>query len=314
MTMTTKTLRHGGALLAAVTLTGCISNPLPAGNQAALYAWGDLDDPVALREGIVNEDHDGRFDGDLDFTTLLLDSPGLDTGADTPYVLKACELEICYYAVLFPGDFTRKKDDMLGGFAALTPLSTAMYADVKGLPAEQVRPRLDALATQVTVMGGPQDYAGFVALDYLRNEQDAAQITRMSDSERAEASIQQGELPSLQALLDDSITRTGELQAPADFIFSSAWELTVDVDVSARMDRAYLTLCSDFAATEGGYDVDYSNCLLKTPLPDGGLSQALRMSADTDALLAIVMPLDNPAQREYHLWQREGSEDTLRVR
>ena len=302
-------------LVSAACLAGCISSPLPAGTEAQLYAWQETSTPLARRTGIVSTDYNGYFDGDFDFSNLPLQTASANLEPDTPYVLKSCEAEACYYAVLFPGDFSLKDDGLLGGFAALTPLSTAMYADVSALAATQVRPRLDALAAAVTTPDGPRDYAGFVKLDYERSAQDAARIEKLDVNNAAEAAIRDGELPSLQALLNASITTTGELQASADFIFSSAWDLEIDVNVTERMPNAYLALCADFDDQDGErYEVNYANCRLKTPTRDGVFEDTLRMSASVDQMVAVLFPLDNPGAREFYRWERSVQGTRFEVR
>ncbi|MEE4660634.1 MAG: hypothetical protein V2J89_09210 [Halieaceae bacterium] len=303
------------ALVSAACLSGCISSPLPAGTEAQLYGWRAFDTPLATRAGIASDEYNGYFDGDLNFSDLPLTMAVDAADPNAPYLLKSCEEDACYYAVLFSGDFSRRKDGSLAGFAALTPLSTAMYGDVRDLPANQVRPRLDALAAAVTTPQGPRDYAGFIKLDYLRAPADAAKVEQLGASDSAEAAIQAGELPSLQALLNASITTTRELQAPTDFVFSSAWDLDFSVDVSERMPGAYLALCADFATREdGSYQVNYANCRLKTPTENGRFEDTLRMSASVDELLAILIPLNDPAGSEYHRWLRAEQGDRFEVR
>ncbi len=310
-----KTLKTLAALISATSLAGCIGSPLPSGSEAQLYRWQQLDAPLVARSGIESTDYNGYFDGDFDFSGI---AAGLSVGQadmNAPYLLKSCADQACYYAVLYPADFDWRDDGLIGGFAALTPLSTAMYGDVKDLPAEQVRPRLDALAAAVTTTDGPRDYAGFIKLDYQRAPADQARVARLEESANADAAIQAGELPSLQALLDGAITSTGDLQAPTDFVFSSAWDLAVDVNVSGRMEGAYLALCAEFKATGAEhYWVNYANCRLKTPLAEGSFQDSLRMSASVDSLLAVLIPLANPTAREYHLWQRAEDGDSFEVR
>ena len=312
--MLTLFLRRSASLLAACALLGgCINSPQPAGSDAHLYHWEDRDIPVASRTGIMDTEYQGYFDGDLDFTQLLIDAPDLYTGADAPYLLESCVEEVCYYAVLFPGDFRMKANGTIGGFAAMTPLSTAMYADVRELPAEQVRPRLDSLAALVTTDDAAGDYAGFVTLDYQRVARHAALIADPAVSDEAERRIQAGELPSLSELLGSSIT-TGDLQAPGDFIFSSAWQLVVDADVARRLPNAYLAICREYQREGDGYDVNYGNCLLKTPLAEGRFQTELRMQSDATELLAVLIPLDDPEALEYHSWSRAADGETLTVR
>ncbi len=311
----TQALRPLAALVSAASLAGCIGSPHPAGTEAQLYRWQQLDSPLATRTGISSTDYNGYFDGDFDFSQLAIEHQADALSMDTPYLLKSCAEQACYYAVLFPADFSWRDDKGISGFAAMTPLSTAMYGDVKDLPAEQVRPRLDSLAAMVTTAEGPQDYAGFIKLDYQRAPADAARVARLEESDAAAATIESGELPSLQALLNGSITTTGELQAPADFVFSSAWDLGLDIDVSGRMEGAYLALCAEFKTTAADqYQVNFANCRLKTPLEGGRFEDSLRMSASVDSLLAVLIPLDDPKRREFHLWQRDADGDRFEVR
>jgi hypothetical protein len=305
------------ALLALLPVfSGCISSPLSADSVAALYSWSDRDTPIAQRKGMSITDYDGMFDGDLDFRNVLEELPGLKNGSGQPFLLEACEDEVCYFAVVFAEDFTLDKKGRVKGLVALTGISTAMYYEVMNLPAEQVRARLDALAESVLDQGMTErSYRSFISLDVRRLPDHRAKIHNDYIVEVAAAEIDGGNKPTLTELLAIVATRTSDLQASSDFNFSDAWDLSVDVDVSARISGpAYLTICSNFSETAEGYDVDYDNCQLKTALRDGAYQGSLKMTGTKTRLLVTLLDFSKPEQPQQLVWERGNPGDEIRLR
>lgn len=310
-----RSLRLPSLLLTAV-LYGCIHSPLPGGTQAELFHWDDRDKALSTRDGISSDDFSGFFDGDLDWRDILLELNTRDTDADQPYLMKSCHTDTCYYAVLFPGDFIQEENGWLAGFAALSGISTLMYHEVKSLPAEQVREKLDELAWQVLGEGlGSRDYSAFIGLDAQRLPAHAEALSHEFLEMAAASEVDSGATPSIAQLLNASAVRTSELHAEADFVFSDAWTLEIDVDVSDRISSAaYLMICSDYKLDGDDYVVAYDNCQLKTALVDGRYAGDLRMTSRNSALLVSIMRLDAPQDMEQQIWVRGDQEDLLRLR
>jgi len=305
------------ALLALVPVfSGCISSPLSADSTAALYAWSDRESPIAQRNGMSIVDYDGMFDGDLDFRNVLEQLPELKNAGGQPFLLEACEAEICYSAVVFAEDFTLDKKGRVKGLVALTGISTAMYYEVMDLPAEQVRARLDALAESVLAQGvAERSYRSFVSLDVRRLPDHRAKIHNEYIVEVAAAEIDGGNRPTLTELLAIVATRTSDLQASSDFSFSDAWDLSVDVDVSDRISGpAYLTICSSFSEVAEGFDVDYDNCQLKTALQAGAYQGTLKMTGTKTRLLVTVLDFGAPEKPQHLVWERGNPGDEIRLR
>jgi hypothetical protein len=316
LTIIIHNLQRATAGVAALALLGgCIANPLPGGTSAELYSWNNTGEPIASTEAIASADFGGFWDGDLDFSDILLKLPGLDTSPDTPYLLRACDLQLCYQAVLFPGDFTLDDNGLVRGAVSLSALSTALANEVRSLPAAQVRAALDALAAPLMTDRGT-DYASFLALDYRRLSQHRDQLAQTELDAIGLRLLNNGAQPTLTEIIEIASQTTADLEVPDGFIFSSAWDMTLDVDVAQRIgDQGYFLLCGDFEVTEeGGYRVDYGNCQLRAPLHDGKYQGSLRMTASATNLLAIVMRFDMPENAQYTLWDRRIDGDHLVIR
>lgn len=296
--------------------TGCVNSPLPAGAKAELFAWEDRDQALVQRFAINDDTEEAFYTGNYIFSDANKDLPALESRLDQPLVLRACHEDSCYFAVVFPGDYPVNKWGFLEGDVSLTGLSTALYHQVASLPANEVRARLDALSDMVLAASvEARSYADFLALDIRREAADREVLADANVAQEAETRVQRGEKPTLLALINQDATRTSELVASREFIFSDAWDLAVNIDVANRYDTpSYLMICPEFERVGSSYEVEYDNCALKTALINGRHDTTLRMTGTTRQLLVTIFPLSRPEALEHILWERGDSGDAMVVR
>ena len=196
-------LALGGALLA-----GCIANRSASGLLVNLYAWDDRINPIAIRLTSEFTGFGGLFNGDIIFTDILEELPNLDTSPDTPYLVEFCEGDVCHYLVVFPAFLSQNAAGEVGGFGALSSISTLLYHEVKELPAGEVRAALDALADRVVsteisdLADGSIDYRDIFGLDYERYDIFRVLLLDQDLPDQATAALADGSEATLSQVLD----------------------------------------------------------------------------------------------------------------
>jgi hypothetical protein len=289
----------------AMVLGGCVGSPFPAGAVAELYRWEDPESPVAARVGLSFAGLDGYFDGDFSFWNVLQGQSLSNEDLSAPWLLRACYDDVCYSAVLFIDLFELNSQKMMGGYASLTAISTAMANQVRDLPASQVRAALDDLASQVLADGG-DDYAFFLALDPTRRIDHREELVSIEFFFESQEVIAQQPNATIDMLFGNPGKTTEDLTVPDGFLFDGSQGVSLDVDVSSRISEdVYLLICSEFDATIDGYDVDFGACQLSTLLRNGAYSAELSLADSVEALLAVILPLENPDDASYQVWSRE---------
>ena len=195
--------------LSIALLSGCISNRNDGNLTINLYGWADQSTPLTSRTTNVDEVFGGYFTGDTDFRDVLKELPELDTSADAPYLLEICADQLCEYLVVFPRELVGKENGNVTGYGAMNALSTALYYDVKSLPASEVRDALDELAQQIlsdeieTLADGEVDYADLFGLDYQRFTDYNDLFIDSTLTDRAEAALALGGMTTASELIDD---------------------------------------------------------------------------------------------------------------
>jgi len=243
-----------------------------------------------------------------------LENPELSNQDDYPWLFEACDEEQCYSIVLFANDFELEIAGELSGDASMSALSTLMANEVKGLPADRVRPSLDTLSADLT-FDDVADYAAFIALDPRRIPSIREKLLYPALYDEAVALHHAQPAATVHNLLGKEVEKTVNLEVSSDFAFDSSWQLIVDVDLSSwRNTPAYLLLCSDFESSGGKYTVDYSSCPLKTPLQSGDWLGEVKLTRMVEELIVVIMPLQNPNNPDYALWQRAIDGETLILR
>lgn len=314
--LTPKIRNATGIAALALASTACVNSPLPAGATAALYTWENRDEAVTSRTALNDGSKKGFYTGDFLFGNALKTNPELADRSGMPMVIEACEETVCYNAVVFPEDYKSDKWGLIVGSVSLTGLSTAMYHQVKDLPASEVRARLEELTSLVTADGiDSVSYVALISLDIRRVESDREYLLDESLAQAAGDLVAQGEKPTLMSLVNANAKKTSELTASREFAFSDSWDLSVDVDISSRITvPSYLMICHDFQRIGSGYTVAYDNCALKTDLVEGRFESTLRMTGTTRELLVTVMRFDAPDNLEQTIWVRDASTNTLKIR
>ncbi|MFT5098227.1 MAG: hypothetical protein ACJA2O_004234 [Candidatus Azotimanducaceae bacterium] len=304
----------------AMVLGGCIGSPFPAGAVAELYRWDDLESPVAVRVGLSTAGPNDYFDGDFSFFDLLQGQSVSNEELSAPWLLRACYEDVCYSAVLFADLFELNSEQIFSGYASLTAISTAMANQVRDLPASQVRTALDGLASQVLADGdtskrcctlrvseNPIDnYAFFLALDPTRRIADREKLVSIEFFFESQEIIAQQPNATINVLFGNPEKATEDLAVPDGFLFNGSQGVSIDVDVSSRISEdAYLLICSEFDTTIDGYDIDLGDCQLSTLLRNGSYSAELSLADSVEALVAVILPLENPNDASYEEWSRE---------
>jgi hypothetical protein len=207
-----------GLLLCSVLVTACISNSGGSGVEAKLYRWDNRSVALASRTTIEDVLFDDLLTGDLYFGDILEELPTLDSGEDTPYLLEICENSICNYLVIFPAELELNGKGNVNGFGVVSPLSTALYYQVRELPADEVRDALDAWAPQLLndevdrVADGSIDYADIFALDYERFTDNVALFIDGDLPTRVATAIGSGEEIGISELLATTTGNNNALQ------------------------------------------------------------------------------------------------------
>ena len=249
------------------------------------------------------------------FPELLRESTRLVPQEDTASLVEACGDARCYSAIVTTAQL--EAAEQLGTEVFfLTALSTAIANELSGLPPEEATDRLQQITELLLVEPtGENDYVTLLTLDLHGSPADLSQLTRPALLEAAEALILKNGLPRISELIADAGVQTSELLASDTFVFSSSWDLAVDVDISSRrVSPTFLAICGEYVESEDGYEVDYADCQLKTPLDAGRYIGSLRMTGNSDELLVTIIPMDDPTALEYQLWSRAEEGPVLTVR
>lgn len=200
--MLPKHFRLGLAAALLVLLAGCVSSPLGPQATVNLYSWDNRVVPFYTAETSADDSFGGVFDGAIFLNGVIREVPELDRRPETPYLLEVCNTEaLCYYLVLFPGDFSLRRGDFVGGFAVVTEVSTAIYHDVKDLDAHLVRDAADALAAKLVSEDidddGIIDYSDLAKLDHFDRGKQRKQLRDENLLDALEQALALGAVPGI---------------------------------------------------------------------------------------------------------------------
>jgi len=96
---------------------------------------------------------------------------------------------------------------------------------------------------------------------------------------------------------------TVDVVASEDFLVKSTAELTLSIEIAdLRFERAYLNLCHQTDSAE----IDYNNCIVKTPLKNGMFEKTITIGHDVDQLELQVWRYDPTAEPYTYVWVRDG--------
>ena len=82
-------------------------------------------------------------------------------------------------------------------------------------------------------------------------------------------------------------TSLDDLVVDADNALEASYLLTINVDKSSQS-RGYFSLCDDYTAQGGSYNVNFDSCLFRGPLSDGKLSKELKIANHESQLIAVI--------------------------
>ena len=98
---------------------------------------------------------------------------------------------------------------------------------------------------------------------------------------------------------------TGTINTPARFDFSTIEHYDIGVDISPTTTaRGYLSICSDYSFSQNRYNVDYTSCVLRTPVFNGVYEGHVDISAQYSRMIAVIWFNDmsvDPIFREVRL-------------
>ncbi|MEP5765776.1 MAG: hypothetical protein ABJ308_14370 [Halieaceae bacterium] len=175
------TIRAGFMVLALGLLSACVNSPLGAGAQVNIYTWDNRVVPFYSTQTYQDQSFAGFFDGAILLGDIMQRREGLDIRPDTPYLLEVCnDAALCYYLVLFPGDFLRTASGAVAGYAVVTEVSTAIYYQIMNLDAAYVRAAVDEIAADVISDDLSEDerldYSDILRLDHFDRKSRERQV------------------------------------------------------------------------------------------------------------------------------------------
>lgn len=109
------------------------------------------------------------------------------------------------------------------------------------------------------------------------------------------------------------VSSAAELVVPKEFKFSSSYELPVDVNISGTTtERAFLSICPNYTAKNGGgFDIDYQNCLIRTPFSNGTYTGNLTVTNDKTKLIAAIWFFGTGRDAMFSEWSKDSGTDLI---
>jgi hypothetical protein len=98
------------------------------------------------------------------------------------------------------------------------------------------------------------------------------------------------------------VDNTAEIVSNDSFMFKSSTKVAIDIIVPSNLNKTdYLTVCLGDEATAF---VDYSQCLLKTPITNLQFTGELTLKNDTQSLALVLLDYDHPNSPHVSFWNR----------
>lgn len=104
---------------------------------------------------------------------------------------------------------------------------------------------------------------------------------------------------------DNTVKKTADIVADADFDFSTKFNLKLDAKLAGLDQRAYLNVC---LAPEEGNKVNLNSCLFRAPLNENGLTESIMISHSEIKLVAQVWFYDGSTTPLQYEWQYQGEQ------
>jgi predicted ribonuclease toxin of YeeF-YezG toxin-antitoxin module len=141
---------------------------------------------------------------------------------------------------------------------------------------------------------------------------DAAATSGSSASQTAGGTISGGSISQAASENPASFTKvasTAEIVSNDSFMFKSSAKVAVDIIVpNAQSNTDYLTIC---LANETTATVDYSQCLLQTPISSQRFQGELTLTNDTLSLAIVLLDYDQPNKPHISFWSRADSPELI---
>lgn len=114
---------------------------------------------------------------------------------------------------------------------------------------------------------------------------------------------------------DQVIESTSDLVVDSGFVFATSYSVDVDVDVSQRIDEdTYLLLCANFERQGDGFDVDYSDCIVRVNMAEGKYQSSILLPNHVQTLVSAVWRFEEGVEPEVTLWDRAIHGEMLSLR
>jgi hypothetical protein len=105
------------------------------------------------------------------------------------------------------------------------------------------------------------------------------------------------------------VDNTAEIVSNDSFMFKSSAKVPVDIAVpNAKSNTDYLTICLGNKTTA---IVDYSQCLLQTPISSQRFQGELTLTNDTLSLAIVLIDYDQPNKPYISFWSRADSPELI---
>jgi hypothetical protein len=101
------------------------------------------------------------------------------------------------------------------------------------------------------------------------------------------------------------VDNTAEIISNDSFLFKSSAKVAIDIVVPSNLDKTdYLTICLGDEATAF---IDYSQCILQTPITSQQFTGELTLRNDTQSLALVLLDYDQPNSPYVSYWNRQDS-------
>jgi hypothetical protein len=98
------------------------------------------------------------------------------------------------------------------------------------------------------------------------------------------------------------VNNTADIISNDSFMFKSSTKVAIDIIVPSNLNKTdYLTVCLGDEATAF---VDYSQCILKTPITNLQFTGELTLKNDTQSLALVLLDYDHPNSPHVSFWNR----------
>lgn len=132
------------------------------------------------------------------------------------------------------------------------------------------------------------------------SEQSKPAMTNTAPSQQVSAAA-----PESSSTVVEQQTQTENLTVSPTFEFSSTFALKVNVDLAPAIGQsAFFNLC---VSKGDNLTPDYQQCLVRSKMQDGKLSQSLSVASHHESLVGEVVFFDEAQDSLFYYWKRDDS-------